>query len=116
MKLAKKIAAILLAVVLVLSFAACAADEKEDTSIKIGVIEIGDDTETYTKAHADASELLQKSSESPAKTSAGKKRFPRQKSATQLLRSLLLPAVILSSQTATVIRTSWLRLQRLIRM
>lgn len=53
MKLAKKIAAILLAVVLVFSFAACAADEKEDTSIKIGVIEIGDDTETYTKAHAD---------------------------------------------------------------
>ena len=53
--------ALLLAVVLVFSFAACSAgtDGGEDASagvgadLKIGVIEIGDDTETYTKAHAD---------------------------------------------------------------
>lgn len=61
MKLSKKIMAVLLALVLAFSFAACAAGESEDggdnaavgADIKIGVIEIGDDTETYTKAHAD---------------------------------------------------------------
>lgn len=59
MKMSKKLVAVLLALVLGFSFAACSAGESEDggsgagADIKIGVIEIGDDTETYTKAHAD---------------------------------------------------------------
>ncbi len=59
MKFSKKIIAVLLALVLVFSFAACTASEDggdkaaSGVDVKIGVIEIGDDTETYTKAHSD---------------------------------------------------------------
>lgn len=61
MKIAKKIIAVILSVLFVVAcFAGCSANEEKDggnnaqnTDLKIGVITIGDDTETYTKAHMD---------------------------------------------------------------
>ncbi len=85
MKLSKKIMALLLAVVLVFSFAACSAgsDENSDASagvgaadIKIGVIEIGDDTETYTKAHADGIRAAAEKLGIPAENISWKEKIP----------------------------------------
>lgn len=66
MKKAVKLLALLLALAMVFSLAACTGNGEGTASgtasktdgisaenIKIGVIEIGDDTETYTKAHSD---------------------------------------------------------------
>ena len=84
MKLSKKIMALLLAVVLVFSFAACSAgtDGGEDasagvgTDLKIGVIEIGDDTETYTKAHADGIRAAAEKLGIPAENISWKEKIP----------------------------------------
>jgi len=84
MKFSKKIMALLLAVVLVFSFAACSAgtDGGEDasagvgTDLKIGVIEIGDDTETYTKAHADGIRAAAEKLGIPAENISWKEKIP----------------------------------------
>lgn len=57
MKLTKKILAMLMAVVLAFSLAACAGgdtnDDNANKDVKVGVILIGDETEGYSKAHMD---------------------------------------------------------------
>lgn len=60
MKMTKKVIAVLLAVLFVAAaFAGCSSGTdgesaaNDASNIKIGVIEVGDDTETYTKVHSD---------------------------------------------------------------